>query len=291
MPIGVNGVNSSLNNLNRVQITSQETVQRIATGSRYPNARNDASQYAISQRRYNNIGSIARSNQNTQNVSAMLRTAAGAAGNTVQALSSIRENIINAANGTNNQTDRQYLQRMIEQRVQQIDNNANVEYNNQRLLNGGRNLTVAGVTGYDNIRIADLTSRSLGLTDDQGRVNLNLDNNEAIQNSLNRIDNALDIARGTNTTLETAIEDLGFESALDVETTLGAQQQRLEYQSDMYTRMEENELEAAATQSDSNIAREITNLRSQRAQEQLALFATQMFNQNRASILNLLGTQ
>ena len=289
MPIGVNGVNSSLNNLNRVQITSQETVQRIATGSRYPNARNDASQYAISQRRYNNIGSIARSNQNTQNVSAMLRTAAGAAGNTVQALSSIRENIINAANGTNNQTDRQYLQRMIEQRVQQIDNNANVEYNNQRLLNGGRNLTVAGVTGYDNIRIADLTSRSLGLTDDQGRVNLNLDNNEAIQNSLNRIDNALDIARGTNTTLETAIEDLGFESALDVETTLGAQ--RLEYQSDMYTRMEENELEAAATQSDSNIAREITNLRSQRAQEQLALFATQMFNQNRASILNLLGTQ
>ena len=291
MPIGINGVNSSLNNLNRVQIASQETVQRIATGSRYPNARNNASQYAISQRRYNNIGSIARSNQNTQNVSAMLRTAAGAAGNTVQALSSIRENIINAANGTNNQADRQYLQRMIEQRVQQIDNNANVEYNNQRLLNGGRNLTVAGVTGYDNIRIADLTSRSLGLTDNQGRVNLNLDNNEAIQNSLNRVDNALDIARGTNTTLETAIEDLGFESALDVETTLGAQQQRLEYQSDMYTRMEENELEAAATQSDSNIAREITNLRSQRAQEQLALFATQMFNQNRASILNLLGTQ
>ena len=290
MPVGINGVNNALNTLNRVQTASQNTIQRIATGERYPTAQNGASQYAITQRMYNNIGTIARSNQNAQNANAMLRTASGAANNTVQALGEIRANILNAANGTNNYTDRQNMQRMIEQRIQQIDNNAGVEYNGRRLLNGTQNLTVASVTGYDNVRIANLTSRSLGLTDDNGRVNINLNDNAGIENALNRVNNALDIARGTTGTLNNAIEDLDFESALDIETTLGVQQQGLELQAERFTTMEENELEAASTINDSNIAREMTNLRTQRAQEQLALFATQMFNQNRANILNLLGT-
>lgn len=288
MAVGINGVNSAINTLNRAQTASQNTIQRIATGSRYPNASNGASQYAISQRIYNNIGSIAQSNRNVQNTNAMLRTASGAANNTVQALSGIRQNLINAANGTNNPGDRENLFREIEQRVQQIDVNANIQYNGQRVLTGGRNLTVAGITGYDNVRLNDLSSRGLGLTDNQGRININLDNNDAIQESLNRVDNALSVARGTTNTIETAIEDMDFQSALDVETTLGAQQQRLAYQADMYTTMEENELNAVSTLDDSNIAQEITNLRSQQAQERLALFATQMFNQNRASILNLL---
>ena len=291
MPVGINGVNNALNTLNRVQTASMNTVQRIATGSNYPNAANGASQYAISQRMYNNIGSIAQSNRNTQNVSAMLRTASGAANNTVQELSGIRENIINAANGINNVGDRQSLQRMIEQRIQRIDSNAAIEYNGQRLLNGTRNLAVSGITGYDNVRLDNLTSRGLGLTDEQGRVAINVNDDAGIQNALDRVNNALDVARGTTTTIETALEDVGFESALDVETTLGAQQQRLEYQANMYTTMEENELNAVSTLNDSNIAREITNLRTQRAQEQLALFATQMFNQNRSSILSLIGAQ
>lgn len=289
MAIGINGVNGALSALNRAQTNSQNTIQRIATGSRYPTAANGASQYAISQRMYNNIGSIAQSNQNTQNVNAMLRTAAGAANNTVQALGSIRENILNAANGTNNAGDRQNLQRMIEQRIQQIDTNAGVQYNGQRLLNGTRNLAVSGITGYDNVRLNDLTSRGLGLTDDQGRVNINLNDDEGVRNALDRVDNALNVARGTNETIETALEDMDFQSALDVETTIGAQQQRLEFQSNMYATMEENELNAVSTLNDADIAREITNLRTQQAQEQLALFATRMFNQNRASIFNLLG--
>ena len=291
MAVGMNGVNNALSTLNRVQSASQNTVQRIASGSRFPNAASGASQYAQTQRMYNNIGSIAQSNQNTQNVNAMLRTASGAANNTVQVLNGIRENLMNAANGANNSTDRRYLQQMIEQRVRQIDTNAEVQYNGQRLLNGTRNLAVSGITGYDNVRLGDLSSRGLGLTDNQGRMNINLDNDEGIRNAINMVDNALNTARGTNNTIETAIEDMGFESALDVETTLGAQQQRLDYQATMYERMEENELNAVSTLNDSNIAREITNLRTQRAQEQLALFATQMFNQNRSSILNLIGAQ
>ncbi|MBR1397697.1 MAG: flagellin [Selenomonadaceae bacterium] len=289
MAIGVNGVNSSLNNLNRIHNASQNTLQRIATGSKYSSASQGASQYAISQRMYNNIGSIGQSIQNTQNVNAMLQTASGAANNTVQALSTIRESLINAANGTNNDSDRSTLQQNINQMIRQIDDNAGVQYNGQRLLDGSRNITVAGITGYENVNVGNLTSRGLGLTDDDGNVTINVNDNDSIQSALDRVGTALESAQGTADSLSSAQENNSFDAALDEVTTLGAQQQRLEYQAQNYATMEENELNAVSNLNDTDIAREVTNLRSQQTQEQLALYATKMFNQNRASVLNLLS--
>ena len=289
MAIGVNGVNSSLNNLNRIHNASQNTLQRIATGSKYSSASQGASQYAISQRMYNNIGSIGQSIQNTQNVNAMLQTASGAANNTVQALSTIRESLINAANGTNNDSDRSTLQQNINQMIRQIDDNAGVQYNGQRLLDGSRNITVAGITGYENVNVGNLTSRGLGLTDDDGNVTINVNDNDSIQSALDRVGTALESAQGTADSLSSAQENNSFDAALDEVTTLGAQQQRLEYQAQNYATMEENELNAVSNLNDTDIAGEITNLRSQQTQEQLALYATKMFNQNRASVLNLLS--
>lgn len=289
MAIGVNGVNSSLNNLNRIHNASQNTLQRIATGSKYSSASQGASQYAMSQRMYNNIGSIGQSIQNTQNVNAMLQTASGAANNTVQALSTIRESLINAANGTNNDSDRSTLQQNINQMIRQIDDNAGVQYNGQRLLDGSRNITVAGITGYENVNVGNLTSRGLGLTDDDGNVTINVNDNDSIQSALDRVGTALESAQGTADSLSSAQENNAFDAALDEVTTLGAQQQRLEYQAQNYATMEENELNAVSNLNDADIAIEVTNLRSQQTQEQLALYATKMFNQNRASVLNLLS--
>jgi len=288
MAMGVNGVNPGLNALNRAQRAQQNTIQKIATGSNYPSAANGASQYAITQRMYNNIGSIGQSIQNTQNVNAMLQTASGAASNTVQALSTIRENIINAANGTNNSSDRSNLQDMVNQMVRQIDDNAGVTYNGQRLLDGSRNITVAGITGYENVSVGNLTSRGLGLTDEQGNVTIDLSTEESTQAALDTIGSAIDTAQGSVDTLSAAQTNNSFDAALDELTTLGAQQQRLDYQADLYTTMEENELNAVSTINDADIAKEITNLRSQQTQEQLAMFATRMYNQNRANVLNLL---
>ena len=288
MAIGMNGVNSSLNNLNRIHNASQNTMQRIATGSKYSSASQGASQYAISQRMYNNIGSLSQSIQNTQNVNAMLQTASGAANNTVQALSTIRENLLNAVNGTNNSSDRSALQQNINQMVRQIDDNAGVQYNGQRLLDGSRNITVAGITGYENVSVGNLTSRGLGLTDNEGNLTFDLNDNDSIQSALDRVGTALDTARGTADSLSAAQENNALDSALDEVTTLGAQQARLEFQAQNYATMEENELNAASTINDADIAKEITELRSQQTQEQLAMFATKMFNQNRANVLSLL---
>ena len=289
MAVGMNRVNPGLNNLNRIQNSSQNSIQRIATGTRYSSPSQGASEYAISQRLSNNIRSTGQSIQNTQNVNAMLQTASGAANNTVQALATIRENLINAANDSNNASDRSALQNNINQMIRQIDDNSKVEYNGQRLLDGSRNITVAGITGYENVKVGSLTSRDLGLTDNEGNSTINLNDNESIQNALSKVTTALETAEGAADTINAAQENNSFDAALDEVTTIGAQQQRLEYQAQNYMTMEENETDALSNLNDTDIAREITNLRSQETQEQLALYATKMYNQNRASVLNLLS--
>ena len=289
MAIGMNSVNPGLNNLNRIRNSSQNTIQRIATGTRYNSPSQGASEYAISQRLSNNIRSTGQSIQNTQNVNAMLQTASGAANNTVQALATIRENLINAANDSNNASDRSALQNNINQMIRQIDDNSRVEYNGQRLLDGSRNITVAGITGYENVQVGSLTSRDLGLTDDQGNSTINLNDRDSIQNALSRVTTALEAAEGTADTINAAQENNSFDAALDEITTIGAQQQRLEFQAQNYMTMEENETDALSNLNDTDIAREIVDLRSQQTQEQLALFVTNMYNQNRASVLKLLS--
>ena len=197
--------------------------------------------------------------------------------------------LINAANDSNNSRDRSALQENIEQMIRQIDENANVQYNGQRLLNGSSNITVAGITGYENVQVGSLTSRDLGLTDEQGNSTINLNDNDSIQSALDRVGTALETAQGTADTIEAAQQNNSFDRALDEVTSIGAQQQRLEFQAQNYMTQEENETDALSNLNDTDIAREITNLRSQETQQQLALYATRMYNQNRASVLNMLS--
>ena len=214
----------------------------------------------------------------------MLKTALKASENTLGILSNIKDKIISASNGTNNSSDRSTTQQSINQLVAQIDDNSRIEYNGKSLLSGNQNINVASITGYDTIKLKDLSAKGLGLMDENG--NLNID--------LNSIDNAINSVSTQNSNLSDAINsnidniDSAFEANLDEITTMGAYAQRLDYQSDLYTVMEENELNSVSTMSDANIAEEITNLKSNQVQEQLAIFGIQMFNQNKFNVLKLL---
>ncbi len=237
-----------------------------------------------------NIGAISRSAQNTQNMSSLIKTAEGATSNTINALNTIKETLVNAANGTNNNSDRSAMQESINQLVKQIDDNSRVQYNGMNLLDGSKgSITVAGVDGYENVSLGDMSSRALGLTDERGNVTIDLSNQESVQNALKNIDGALSFVEGVDGNLEASLEGgYTLDEALDEATTQGAQLQRLEFQNANYTTMQENEQAAASTMGDTDMAKAITELRSQQTQEQLALFATKMFNQNRANVLNLL---
>lgn len=293
MAMTIGGANPYVNTYNQVNRTTQRTFQTIATGSNYPDASYGASAYAITARIDSNVRATTQSIQNTQNLSAMIRTAAGATSNTISALTGIKDQLINAANDTNGTLDRRAIQQNINQLVRQINENAYAEYNGKRVVDGSQdNLTLAGIDGYENFRFGDIRSQALGLTDAQGNVTIDVSTIESATNSLAVVDDALNVTSGNLNSLQFmedyVDEGVSLNAALDEATTQGAQLQRLEYQEANYTTMEENQLAAQSTIGDADIAQQITNLRNQQIQEQLALFATRAFNQNQASILGVL---
>ena len=290
MAVTIGGNNPYVSTYNRINRSTQATTQRIATGSNYPSAAYGASEHAVSVRLTSNIGATAQSTQNVQNMSSMLKVAEGATKNTISALTTLKEHLINAANDSNTSLDRNAIQKTVNQIVKQIDDNAYVEYNGKRLLDGSQqSLTVAGIDGYREIPVGDLRSQALGLTDSAGNVKIDVSTVEGAQNALEIVGKSLEFVEEIDGEMYASGEGFySLEDALDEATTQGAQLQRLEFQAANYETMEENQMAAQSGMSDADIAKQITNLRSDQTLEQLALFAARMFNQNRASALNIL---
>ena len=256
MSIGnvISVINSSLNDLNRAQTSQSESIKRIATGTKYYSPANGASEYAIVQRIYNNIGSVTQSNSNTQTTNAMLNVAAGAVSNTISSLSSLKQTLISAANGTNSNSDVAALQESVNQALSQIDSNAQITYNGQSLLDGSQSIQVASDNGYETINLGDMSTTGLGLTDSEGNSNITLGDLSDLGTAIDTVDTALN-------------------TALDQATSIGAAQKGLEYQSANYTTVEENLYEAVSTVDDTDIAAESVNNASANTQSQVALWA------------------
>lgn len=286
----INGVNSSLNTLNRIGSGIQKTSQVLSTGSNYPGASYGGSSYSILQRLNSYTGSTAQSIQNTQNASAMLKVAAGATSNTVSALNSIQQHLVNAANGTNSDSDRAAIQQNINQLIQQIDDNAHAQYNGMNLLDGSRNnVMIEGVSGYENISVGDMRAEALGLTDSEGNVTIDVSNDSAIQSSLATVNSALEVSNSVNDNLQSTLNDSGIlDYSLDQATDQGAYLARLDYQSDMYTTMEESAQAAESTIGDADMGRQVSQLRLQKIQQQVAIEVSKLFNHSQAGVLRLL---
>lgn len=259
----------NLNQINRSHAAYTSSLQKIATGSQNPSAKNGVSSYSIAQRMGANIRTAAQSNRNAQNANAMLNVAAGGVSSTVDALTSIKSQILQAANGTNKDSDVATIRSSIQQSVSTINDNANVEYNGMKLLDGSRSISVAGDTGYKTVRLGNLSSEGLGLTDKDGNLTLDLSSEDGINNALNTVDGALD-------------------KALGMATDIGAAQQGLSFSEANYTTMGESLEGSLSTGDDTDIAAEITKLRSADAQNQLALHAQKMFMHDNARVLSLL---
>lgn len=282
---GISGTTSYVNRYNNINAAMQKTTQRIATGSMHPTAAYGASEYSIAARYDSNIRATGQANQNAQKMSNMIQIAAGATQNTVSALTQIKDLLINAANDTNGSIDRAALQENINQLVGQINENAYVEYNGKRVVDGSQSsLMLEGIDGYENFNMGDIRSEALGLTDAQGNVKIDASTVESANASLRIIDNALDYARVQNDSLhfmeEYVTDGVSLNRTLDVATTQGAQLQRLEYQQANYTTMEENMIAAQSTMDDADIAQQSTQLKNEQAQRDAATFAIQEANKN-----------
>ncbi len=137
---------STLNTLNKNSSALSKSLQKVSSGMKINGAADDASGYAISERMRVQIRGLDQANQNTQNGSSMMKVAEGAVSSTVDILKTLKEKVINAANDTNTDADRQTIQKELDQSIDQINDNANVTYNGKYLVDGSHNSSVTATT-------------------------------------------------------------------------------------------------------------------------------------------------
>lgn len=133
------GATRTLNTLNKNEKARDKSLAKTSSGMKINSAQDDASGYAISERMRVRIRALDQANQNTQNDSALMRTAGGAVDNTVEILRALKEKAINAANDANTDEDRYILQKEAHQLIDQINDNALAQFNGKYLIDGTRN--------------------------------------------------------------------------------------------------------------------------------------------------------
>jgi flagellin len=153
---------STLNTLNKNSSALSKSLQKVSSGMKVNGAADDASGYAISERMRVQIRSLDQANNNTQSGNAMMKVAEGAVSSTVDILKTLKEKVINAANDTNTDSDRQTIQKELNQSIDQIDDNANVTYNGKYLVDGSKN-TIGNAT-YTSLTNQSLSTDTTGST-------------------------------------------------------------------------------------------------------------------------------
>ena len=174
---------STLNTLNKNTKALSKSLQKVSSGMKINSAADDASGYAISERMRVQIRSLDQANSNAQNGGSMMKVAEGAVSSTVEILKTLKEKAVNAANDTNTDADRQTIQKELDQSIDQINDNANVTFNGQYLVDGSKNsATKATCTALTNQSLAEDTASSTKLTDLKARNNdsLNIQSTDTI---------------------------------------------------------------------------------------------------------------
>ena len=151
---------STLNTLNKNTNALSKSLQKVSSGMKINSAADDASGYAISERMRVQIRSLDQANSNAQNGSSMMKVAEGAVSSTVEILKTLKEKAVNAANDTNTDADRATIQKELDQSIDQINDNANVTFNGQYLVDGSHNKKVTQTTTHMTNTSLDTTTKS-----------------------------------------------------------------------------------------------------------------------------------
>jgi flagellin len=127
-----------------------KSLEKLSSGLRINRAGDDAAGLAISEKMRGQIRGLDQAQRNAQDGISLIQTAEGALTETHSILQRMRELAVQSSNDTNTNSDRQELQKEVDQLISELDRIANTtEFNTKKLLNGdlgGINLNAAKVT-------------------------------------------------------------------------------------------------------------------------------------------------
>ncbi len=145
------------------------SMEKLSSGLRINKAGDDAAGLAISEKMRGQVRGLDMASKNAQDGISLIQTAEGALNETHSILQRMRELAVQSANDTNTATDRNELQKEVDQLSQELSRIGNTtEFNTQKLLNGNFEGTFQiGANENQNLglSIADMRGFKLGMTE------------------------------------------------------------------------------------------------------------------------------
>ena len=269
---------AALNTLNRLNIATNaqsKSMEKLSSGLRINRAGDDAAGLAISEKMRAQIRGLDQASRNAQDGISLIQTAEGALNETHSILQRMRELAVQAANDTNTETDRQELQKEVNQLAQEITRIAkNTEFNTQKLLDGS--LSGTGLTFQ------------IGANSGQ-TINLKIGAMDATTLQVSGVSGGIDISTDAATattaiaTIDTAIEKVSAERS-----KLGAYQNRLEHTINNLSTSSENLTAAESRIRDVDMAKEMMEQTKNSILAQAAQAMLAQANQQPQGVLQLL---
>lgn len=242
-------------------IALSDSMYKVSSGERVYSAKVAPSDYGISEKMRGDISANEQAERNVQNGANMLKTATDAISNIVDILNSMKEKVVNGANGSNSETDVSRLTTELTDLGAQITQNLGVKYNGINLLNEaeGFNLQI-GIEAGDVLAVEAPTM-------DLGSVTEGLE-------------------AGSAETIETI--DTALESALTQLATYASIETRLGFAADNVSTTTTNLISSESTIRDMDLAKGMNNFMKFNVLTQASQFMNAQAAQNPYSVLQLL---
>ena len=176
-----------------------KSLEKLSSGYRINRAGDDAAGLSISEKMRNQIRGLQQASRNAQDGISLIQTAEGALNESHNILKRMRELVVQAANGTNENEDITAITAELDSLVAEVDRIANgTEFNKKKLLNGdlltggGLILQIGANSAVDDntlrVEIAKMDSTTLGVATVGG-----ITDHTGAMNALNAIDGGIGV--------------------------------------------------------------------------------------------------
>jgi flagellin len=252
----------------------EKSMARLSTGQRINSAADDAAGVAIASRLSSEIRGTNQAIRNSMDAQALIDTAEGAHSEIENILQRMRELAVQAANDTNDSTDRTNLDTEFHSLMDEIDRIADVtEWAGQSLLNGSVTTYTfqigSGTATADSVAVTidTMATSVIGTTANVSALGLS---------TLASADYAIDV-------LDEAIQSVNSQRA-----TLGAYSNRLDHTVANLTNVSSNLQAGLGRIQDADFAAETTNLAKTQILQQASTAMLAQANASKQNVLSLL---
>jgi flagellin len=185
----------------------QRSIEKLSTGYRINKAGDDAAGLSISEKMTSQVKGLEKAKQNSSDGVSLIQTAEGALSVIQDNMQRIRELFVQAVNGTNGTSEKDAIQREINERITTIDAIAQAtKFNGNALLYNASDITLQ--TGADNGQ-----TTTISLADNTATANVGIDINITYDRVADNTEHGA-LVEGTAITVGFALDELSVGAAV-----------------------------------------------------------------------------